>query len=252
MPGIPREVAEHTLNIEPGSRPVKQRLRRFDEEKCQAIGEEITKLLVAGFIKEVLHPDWLANPVLVKKKNGKWRMCVDYTSLNKVCLKDPFPLLRLDQVVNSTAGCETVRFLDAYSGYHQIAMKESDQLATSFVTPFGPFCYLSMPFGLKNVGATNQRCMFKCFRSQIGRSIEAYVDDIVVKSKKADQLITDVEETFTNLHRFRIKLNPKTCVFGVPKGKPLGFVVSECGIKANKDKISAIMSMGPIRNLKGV
>jgi hypothetical protein len=179
-------------------------------------------------------------------------MCVDYMSLNKACPKDPFPLPRIDQVVDSMAGCETLCFLDAYSGYHQIAMKESDQLATSFITPFGPFCYLSMPFGLKNVGATYQRCMLKCFRNQIGHNVEAYVDDIVVKSKKADQLIADLEETFANLRRFRIKLNLEKCVFGVPKGKLLGFVVSEYGIEANKEKISVIMSMGPIRNLKGI
>ena len=104
MPGIPREVAEHALQIRPGSKPVKQRLRRFDEEKRQAIGEEIAKLEAAGFIKEVFHPEWLAKPVLVKKKNGKWRMCVDYTSLNKACPKDPFPLPRIDQIVDSTSG----------------------------------------------------------------------------------------------------------------------------------------------------
>ena len=92
MPGIPREVAEHTLKIHPGSKPVKQRLRRFDEEKRRAIGEEIAKLLTARFIKEVHHPEWLTNPVLVRKKNAKWRMCVDYTGLNKACPKDPFPL----------------------------------------------------------------------------------------------------------------------------------------------------------------
>ena len=137
MPGIPREVAEHTLNICPGSKLVRQRLRRFDEEKRRAIGEEIAKLLAAGFIREVHHPEWLANPVLVRKKSEKWRMCVDYTGLNKACPKDPFPLPRIDQIVDSTSGCETLYFLDAYSGYHQIAMKESDQLATSFITPFG-------------------------------------------------------------------------------------------------------------------
>ena len=92
MPGIPREVAEHSLKIHPGSKPVKQHLRRFDEEKCQAISEEIAKLSAAGFIREVHHPEWLANPVLVQKKSGKWRMCVDYTGLNKACPKDPFPL----------------------------------------------------------------------------------------------------------------------------------------------------------------
>jgi len=97
---------------------VKQRPRRFDEEKCKIIGEEILKLLTAGFNKEVHHPDWLANPVLVKKKNGKMRMCVDYTSLNEACPKVRFPLPRIDQIVDSTAGCETLSFLDAYSGYH--------------------------------------------------------------------------------------------------------------------------------------
>ena len=124
MPGIPREVAEHALKIHPDSKPVKQRLRRFDEEKHRAIGEEIAKLLAAGFIREVSHPEWLANPVLVRKKNEKWRMCVDYMGLNKACPKDPFPLPCIDQIVDSTSGCETLCFLDAYSGYHQIMMKE--------------------------------------------------------------------------------------------------------------------------------
>jgi len=148
-PGILREVAEHALWVRPGSKSVKQRLRRFDDEKRRAIGEEVTKLLVAESIKEVHHPEWLSNPILVRKKKGKWRMCVDYTSLNKACSKDPFPLPRIDQVVDSTSGCETLCFLDAYSGYHQITMKESNQLATSFITPFGSYCYVSMPFGLK-------------------------------------------------------------------------------------------------------
>jgi hypothetical protein len=115
---------------------------------------ELQKFLEAGFIKEVFHPTWLANPVLVKKKNGKWRMCVNYTSLNKACHTVPFPLTRIDQTVNSTAGCELLCFIDAYSGYHQIKMKESDQLATSFIMPFGMFCYVTMWFSLRNAGAT--------------------------------------------------------------------------------------------------
>jgi hypothetical protein len=137
MPGIPREVAEHSLDILPHARAVQQRLCRFDEERRRAIGAELRKLLEAGFIKEVFHPTWLENPVLLKKKNGKCRMCIDYTSLNKACHKVPFPLPRIDQIVDSTAGCELLCFLDAYSGYHQIKMKEFDQLATSFITPSG-------------------------------------------------------------------------------------------------------------------
>jgi hypothetical protein len=118
MPSVSREVAKHTLNIKPGSKPIKQGLRCFNQEKHWAMGEELSKLLVTNFVKEVHHPDWIANPVLVPKKNGKWRMCVYYTSLNKACLKDPFPLPRIDQVMDLTAECELLSFLDAYSGYH--------------------------------------------------------------------------------------------------------------------------------------
>ena len=113
-------------------------------------------------------------------------MCVDYMGLNKACAKDPFPLPRIDQVVDSTLGCETLCSLDAYSRYHQIAMKEFDQLVTSFITPFGSFCYVTMPFGLKNTGAMYQRCMLKCFEDLIGQTVKAYVDDIMVKSKPTD------------------------------------------------------------------
>jgi hypothetical protein len=154
MSGIPREVAEHSLDILPHSSAVQQRLRDFDEERRRAIGVELRKLLGARFIKEVFDPTWLANPVLVKKKNVKWRMCVDYTSLNKACPKVPFPLPRINQIIDSTAGCELLCFLDVYYGYHQIKMKDSDQLATSFITPLGMYCYVTMSFGLRNAGAT--------------------------------------------------------------------------------------------------
>jgi hypothetical protein len=195
---------------------VKQPLRRFDEKKRRAIVEEIHKLMAAGFINEVFHPEWLANPVLVKKKGGKWRMCVDYTGLNKACPKVPYPLPRIDQIVDSTAGCETLSFLDAYSGYHQIRMKESDQLATSFITPFGMYCYITMSFGLRNAGATYQRCMNHVFGEHIGRTVEAYVDDIVVKTRKASDLLSDLETTFKCLKAKGIKFNTEKCVFGVP------------------------------------
>jgi hypothetical protein len=115
MPGIPREVTEHSLDILHHSQVVQQRLRRFDKERRRAIGVELRKLLYSGFIKEVFHPTCLANPMLVKKKNGKWRMCVDYTNLNKACTKVPFPLPRIDQIVDSTAGCGLLCLLDAYS-----------------------------------------------------------------------------------------------------------------------------------------
>jgi hypothetical protein len=131
-------------------------------------------------------------------------MCVDYTGLN------------IDQIVDSTAGCKTLSFLDAYSGYHQIRMKESDQLATSFITPFGMYCYISMPFGLRNASATYQMCMNHVFGEHIGRTVEAYVDDIVVKTRRASDLLSDLETTFKCLRAKGVKLNPEKCVFGVP------------------------------------
>ena len=118
MPGVPTEFAEHKLHVWSDMKPVRQPLRRLSEEKRRVVGEEIARLLAAGFIMEVFFPEWLANPVLVLKKNKQWRMCIDYTSLNKACPKDPFALPRIDQVIDSTAGCELLSFLDAYSGYH--------------------------------------------------------------------------------------------------------------------------------------
>ena len=253
MTGVPRELAEHSLNINPGAKPVKQALRCFGDEKRRAIGKEIAKLLKAKFIKEVIHTKWVANPVLVPKKNTKvLRMCVDYTGLNRACPKDPFPLPRIDQVIDSTAGSELLCFLDAYSGYHQIRMRESDQLATSFITPYGTYCYITMPFGLKNAGATYQRTMQKCLQDQLGRNVHAYVDDIAVMSKKGNDLISDLEETFNNLRRFKMMLNPDKCVFGVPAGKLLGFIVSHRGIEVNQEKIKAILNITKPASLKDI
>src|SRR3954463_12433362 len=148
MKGVPRELAEYSLNIDPKCKPVKQPLRRFGDEKRRSIGKEIARLLKVGFIREVLHTRWVANPVLVPKKGTKeLRMCVDYTGLSKACPKDPFALPHIDQVIDSTTGSEILCFLDAYSGYHQIKMRKSDQLATSFTTPYGMFFKSRCPLG---------------------------------------------------------------------------------------------------------
>jgi hypothetical protein len=170
-------------------------------------------------------------------------MCVDYTDLNKHCPKDPFGLPRIDQVIDSTAGCDLLCFLDCYSGYHQIAIKEEDQEKTVFITPFGAYYNTTMSFRLKNTGATYQRAIQKCFKAQLNKNVEAYVDDVVVKTRNSDTLIADLEETFASLREYRWKLNPNKCVFGVPSGKLLGFIISHRGIKANPEKMSAITNM---------
>ena len=131
-------------------------------------------------------------------------------------------------------------------------MKEEDEEHTSFITPYGVFCYMTMPFGLKNAGATYQRMMQACLKDQIGWNVQEYVDDIVVKTYQTNTLLEDLHETFEALNRYRIKLNPKKCVFGVPAGKLLGYMVSARGVEANREKVKALATMQEPVNIKGV
>jgi hypothetical protein len=184
------------------ARPIKQKLRQFAKDRKQAIEVEVCKLLAAGFIRECKHPVWLPNPILVPKKTGGLRMCIDYTNLNKHCPKDPFPLPRIDQVVDSTAGSVLLCFLDCYSGYHQIALNPEDEDKNAFIMPHDIYFYKVLTFGLKNAGATYQKAIQKCLNTQIERNVEAYVDDVVVKTTEEDQLIADLTKTFTNMWEF--------------------------------------------------
>jgi hypothetical protein len=182
--GVSRIVIEHILGIDPSVHPKKQRLRKMSDEKTEAAKAEVHHLLEANFIEPISYPTWLANVVMVQKKSGKWRMCIDFTSLNKAYPKDNFPLPRIDKIVDSAAGCEVMSLLDCFSGYHQIYMKEEDKASTSFITPFGTYCFVRMPEGLKNAGSTFSRLTKTVLESQVGWNIFTYVDDIVVASKK--------------------------------------------------------------------
>ncbi|RVW15502.1 Retrovirus-related Pol polyprotein from transposon 17.6 [Vitis vinifera] len=250
MKGIHPSIASHRLNTFSTARPVRQRIRRFHLERQTVIRNEIDKLLEAGFIREVSYPDWLANVVVVPKKEGKWRVCVDYTNLNNACPKDSFLLPRIDQIVDSTSGQGMLSFLDAFSGYHQIPMSPDDEEKTAFITPHDLYCYKVMPFGLKNAGATYQRLMTKIFKPLIGHSVEVYIDDIVVKSKTREQHILHLQEVFHLLQKYGMKLNSSKCAFGVSAGKFLGFMVSQRGIEVSPDQVKAVMETPPPMNKK--
>lgn len=250
MPGIPRSVAEHRLPTKPGVKPVRQKQRAMGPERKAAVQKEVEKLLKAGFIRNVEYPEWMANPVLVKKSNGDWRMCIDYTDLNRACPMDPFPLPKIDQLVDSTSGHAFLSFMDAFSGYNQIRMNLADEEKTAFTTHVGLYCYKVMPFGLKNAGATFQRMVNRVFSSQIGRNVEAYVDDMLVKSTTDLGHVEDLKETFATLNRADMKLNPQKSFFGLTGGKFLGFMVSIRGIEIHPSKSRAILQMTPPRNLK--
>nr|CAN67947.1 hypothetical protein VITISV_002483 [Vitis vinifera] len=250
MKGIHPSIASHRLNVLPTTRPVRQRVRRFHLDRQKIIRDEIDKLLEAGFIREVEYPDWLANVVVVPKKEGKWRVCVDYTNLNNACPKDSFPLPRIDQIVDSTVGQGMLYFLDAFSGYHQIPMTPTDEEKTTFITPHDLYCYKVMPFGLKNVGATYQRLMTKIFKPLVGRTVEVYIDDIVVKSKTREEHALHLQEVFHLLRKYGLKLNPFKCAFGVSAGKFMGFMVSQRGIKVSPDQVKTVMETPPPRSKK--
>ena len=252
MGGIDPTVITHRLNTSPSFKPVKQKRRSFAPERQKAINEEVGKLLQAGAIREVEYPEWLANVVLVKKANGKWRLCIDFTDINKACPKGSFPLPRIDLIVDATAGHELLSFMDVFSGYNQISMDPDDQEKTSFVTAQGTYCYRVMPFGLKNAGATYQRLVNRMFQKQIGATMEVYIDDMLVKSTTADLHIAHLSEAFQILRNYNMKLNPAKRAFGVSAGKFLGFIVNHRGIEANPNKIKAVLDMPSPSGIKEV
>nr|GEY32585.1 reverse transcriptase domain-containing protein [Tanacetum cinerariifolium] len=223
MTGVPRSVAEHRLNIREGYSPVWQKKRGQATEGAKAIQSEVQKLVEAGIMREVYYHDWMSNPVMLKKYDGSWRMCVEFTDLNKAY---------------------------AYKDYHQIQLAEANEEKTAFHTGQGVYCYTKMPFGLKNAGATYHRLMDKAFEGQIGRNIEVYVDDLVVKSYTEAEMIRDIEETFRTLRNVNMKLNPKKCSFRLVEGVFLGYVITPEGIKPCPDKTAAVLQLPSPRTIK--
>ena len=251
-PGIDLAFICHHLNVNPSIPPKKQPPWRPSKEHADVIRDEVMKLKRAGVIKEVFYPEWLANIMVVKKKSGKWRVCVDFTDINKACLKDPFPMPRIDQLVDATAGHPRMSFLDAFQDYHQILLALEDQEKTAFVTPTGNYHYKVMPFDLKNAGSTYQRMMMRMFEPQLGKSIEIYIDDMVVKSKVVSEHLGDLGSTFNVLRKHKLRLNASKCSFGVGSGKFLGYMVTYRGIEVNPNQIKAINDLKPLRNAKDV
>ncbi|GJS20434.1 reverse transcriptase domain-containing protein [Tanacetum coccineum] len=252
MTGVPRSIAEHRLNIREGYSPVRQKKRGQAPERAKAIQAEVHKLVEAGIMREVYYHDWLSNPVMVKKHDESWRICVDFTDLNKACPQDCYLLPEIDWKVESFCGYPFKCFLDAYKGYHQIQMEESDEEKTAFHTSQGVYCYTKMPFSLKNDGATYQRLVDKAFNNQVGWNIEVYVDELVIKSYTKTEMLRDIDETFHTLRKINMKLNPKKCTFGTVEGIFLGYMISPEGIKPCPNKTEFVLQLPvPMDNQRG-
>ncbi|GJS50843.1 reverse transcriptase domain-containing protein [Tanacetum coccineum] len=213
MTGVPRHVAEHRLNIREGCLPVRQKKMGQAPERNKAICEEVEKLVDADIMKEVHYHSWLSNPVMVKKHDSSWRMCVDFKDLNKACPKDGYPLPEIDWKVESLCGYPFKCFLDAYKGYHQIKMAEEDEEKTAFITSQGIF---------------------------------------FIKSRTEKEVIRDIKEKFKTLREINMKLNPKKCTFGMREGTFLGYKVDADGLRVCPDKVEAVLNLPSLKCLKDV
>ncbi|CAL9029903.1 unnamed protein product, partial [Prunus brigantina] len=244
MPGLPRSLVEHELKIKEGFKPFQQPPRRFSTEVQLKVKEEIERLLEAGFIRTARYVEWLANIVPVLKKTGALRICTDYRNLNLATPKDEYPMPMSDLLVDGAAKHELLSFMDGHAGYNQIFIAEEDIHKTAFRCPgaIGTYEWVVMPFGLKNAGATYQRAMNLIFHDLIGRTVEVYIDDVVVKSPSKADHPGHLRQAFARMRSHGLKMNPKKCAFGVTAGNFLGFLVHQRGIEIDKSKATAIMA----------
>ncbi|GKA25595.1 reverse transcriptase domain-containing protein [Tanacetum coccineum] len=200
MTGIPRAITEHRLDTYPHIEPKVQKKRSLAPDRKKVVTDEVNEWHKAGIVRRVRYPSWVANPVLVKKVDRSWRMCINFKDLNKACPKDLYPLPEIDWKIESLMGFKYKCFLDAYKGYHQIHMTKNDEEKTAFHTEEGVFCYTKMPFGLKNAGATYQRLVDSAFKEQIWVNPEAYVDDmVIVETEAAEAAFLEMKKLVSKL-----------------------------------------------------
>jgi hypothetical protein len=211
------------------------------------VKKEIQKMLDAGFIRTCRYAEWISNVVPVEKKDGRWRVAIDFRNLNSATPKDEYPMPVAETLINAAAGHKILSFMDGNAGYNQIFMAPEDIHKTAFRVPgsVGLFEYVVMTFGLKNAGATYQRAMNYIFHDLIGKLVEIYIDDVVVKSVSMDGHLEDLRHVLDRTRKFGLRMNPKKCAFGVTAGQFLGFLVHERGIEIGLKSQEAVQTMKP-------
>ncbi len=251
LKGIPPEITQHRIPLIPGAIPIRQKERRMNPQLQLVVKAELEKLLQAGFIKPVEITDWVSPMVLVKKKNGKLRVCIDYRKLNKNTQKDHFPLPFINNILDEVAGHEMYTFMDGYSGYNQVSIAPEDRHKTAFTTPWGTFIFLVMPFGLCNAPSAFQRTMTYAFSDLLHKSMTVFIDDFSTQSN-AETHLECVQEAFNRCRKAGIALNPEKLFLAVVKGILLGYVVSKDGREPDPEKVAVIKNLAPPINVKGV
>ena len=216
------------------------------------IEKEIKKLFDAKIIFSLRHSKWLANVVPVRKKNGEIRICIDFGNLNKVFLKDNYPLPKMDHILQRVVGYQRLSMLDGFLGYNQILVHPDDQEKIAFTTPWGTFMYAKMPFGLMNAGATFQRAMDIAFSEEKDKFMVIYLDDITIYSRSDEQHLQHSKQVFLKCKKFSISLNPIKSNFALEEGKFLGHIISKDGIKIDPSRVDAIQKIAIPRTKKEI
>ena len=256
LKGIPPELGQHHIDLVDGSVPVRQRQYRLNPKYSLMVKEEIDSLLKAGFIYPVNNSEWVSPIVVVPKKVGsdgkvKIRVCQDFRKLNAATKKDYFPLPFTDIILDHVAGQECYSFLDGFSGYNQVSIREEDQLKTTFTTEWGTFAFNRMPFGLCNAPGTFQRLMVDIFRDFLRHFLEVFIDDFAVFSKWKEHL-QYLRKTFQRCRETGLKLHPGKCFMGMVSGILLGHIVSRNGLEVDSDKVRVILILLAPTNVREV
>ncbi|MCO5551269.1 hypothetical protein L7F22_004768 [Adiantum nelumboides] len=245
------DVIQHHIDLKPDAKPVAQKLRRLGVVQQEALLSEVNKLLKAGFIYPVTNSEWVSPVVVTPKKNGKWRVCVDYKPLNAATKRDHFPLPFQDEILNEVAGHERYTVCDGYSGYYQIRIAEEDQHKTTFITPWGCFAFRVMPFELTNAPSTFTRFTSFIFQPFFGKSIRVFLDDFCTYSDRALHC-QRVEEGLQRLYQYGGQLNPDKCHVAEKEVVFLGHVISQEGIKVDPSRVQAILDLPPPNSARQV
>jgi len=241
-------IIQHTIPIKKDEMPFKQKLRRMNPKLLPLIEKEIKKLFEAKIIVALGFSRWVANLVPVRKKNGEIRICIDFRNLNRVSLKDHYPLPKMDHILKRVVGSQRISTLDGFSGYNQVVMHSEDQEKTTFTTHWGTFMYAKMRFGLMNAMATFQQAMEIAFDDEKDKIMVIYLDNIIVFSKSDKEHVAHLLRMFKKCRKFGISLNPKKELFAMKEGKLLGHIISQKGIRIDPKKVEVISKIDLPRN----
>ncbi|KAL3701345.1 hypothetical protein R1sor_019367 [Riccia sorocarpa] len=249
MKGVPPEICQHKIKLLPSAKPLVQRPYRMNHNYAETVKKEIEKLKEADFIYPVKEYDWLSPIVIVSKKNGKLRVCVDYRKLNEFTIKDHYLIPFIDDILDKVARREAYTFMDGYSGYNQVEIAPEDSKKIAFITPWGAYAYARMPFGLSNAPATFQRLVIDTFAKYIGDFMKAFLDDFTIYGS-ADQHLQQLEKALIKCLENQISLNPEKCVFWVQSGVLLGHIICSEGILMDPGKVEKIRKQPAPTNRK--